>query len=404
MTFDELNGEMKTALTDHRQHIDERLDDMNRRIDTLQVRMEKPPTGAARGSALNIALDNKKLLRPDQKIADVVGEELPDGIKAGEIDLGRMFKGIATGEWRGAEAERRVISHKTLGETPDTAGGYLLPETVSSNILDLARPVSTFIRAGALTMPISSSRHALPQLTQDPTGTWKAESGRAAFSDLLFGRINLIPRTFVVLVKGSVELFEDSSVIEGFINQTFASAIACGIDRVAYLGNGTNEPMGLWNTSGVNAIAGGGALADYDKFLDAAQKIYEANYPGDYTGLSVVMPPRTKTALAKIVTGLTSDKTTLKPPQEYVDMRKFSTTQASITLGAGANESMVMLGDFSQGVLAVRTNITVEATRVGAQGDNSAFTDLQVWLRAYIRADVAAIRPAFFSKITGVTN
>jgi HK97 family phage major capsid protein len=405
MTFEEVSHEMKTTLTEFRGYVDEQISATNRRMDNIQAILERPGLPGTRGgSVLNMALDNKQLLRPDQKISDVVREELPDGIKANEIDLARVFKGIGTGNWKGAEAERRIMTLKSLGESPDSAGGYVLPDLVGATIYDLARPVSTFIRAGALTMPITDGRYALPKLTQDPSGVWKNENSPGTFSDMLFGRTNINPRTLVVLVRASVELFEDAPALAGFINATFANAIASEIDRVAYLGNGASEPLGLWNAPGVNSVAGGGDLATYDKFLDAAQSIYEANYPGEYSGLSVIMPPRTKTALAKIVTGINGDKTSLVPPREFQDMKKFATTQASVKLGASADESMVMVGDFTQAVLVVRTGVTIEATRVGAQGTNSAFTDLQVWLRAYVRVDTAAIRPAFFSKITGVTN
>ena len=50
------------------------------------------------------------------------------------------------------------------------------------------------------------------------------------------------------------------------------------------------------------------------------------------------MPPRTKTALAKIVTGIASDKTPLVPPQEFRDMKKFGHHAGFAKLGVGANE------------------------------------------------------------------
>ena len=274
---------------------------------------------------------------------------------------------------------------------------------VSSQIVDLARARSTFIQAGGLTLPIADGRYSIPTLTAGPSGVWRGENLEVTGSDMTFGRVVISPKTLGILVPCSIELLEDAANLQGFINSVFAETLAKEIDRVCYVGSGVGaEPKGVWTytTGGINTVAGGGALTSYDKIIDATQAIYEDNYQGDYSGLSVVMPPRTYAALNKFKTGISNDQTPLFEPAAVQKMKKFQTTQAPITLGTGTNESMVLVGDYSQAALCVRTGLTLEASRTA--GDS--FKLMQVMLRGYIRADVALIRSPFFCKVTGVTN
>lgn len=373
-----------------------RVQAIERRFDDMEAIGQRPAQERPETREL-CADEDRGFLRKSEKVADHVTADLPDGIKASEISIARILKGIATGGWKGAEAEKRVLSYKALGTTPDTAGGYTVPDIVSANVIDLARASSTFIRAGAKTLPVAAHER-LPKLTQDPTGTWKAENKPATSSGISFGAISLNARLLMFLVYASIELLEDAATqMDGFISQVIGKALAVEIDRVAYTGNGIAEPHGLWNVPGVGSVAGGGALTGFGKFLSAAQAIYEANYAGDYSGLSIIMPPRTGAALAGLTNSLGD---ALRPPDEYQRMAKFTTTQMPKNLGAGSNESAVIVGDFTQAVLATKTPMIFEATNAAA----GAFESGQVAFRGYCRVDVAALRPAFFTKITGVTN
>jgi hypothetical protein len=43
-------------------------------------------------------------------------------------------------------------------------------------------------------------------------------------------------------------------------------------------------------------------------------------------------------------------------------------------------------------LVGIRRTVVIEATRVGADGSNGAFSDLQIWVRGYLRADVKLAR------------
>ena len=56
----------------------------------------------------------------------------------------------------------------------------------------------------------------------------------------------------------------------------------------------------------------------------------------------------------------------LQVPSPYADLAKFMTTQIPANEGAGADESFSIIGDFSQLLWCVRTEMRLEATRVEA--------------------------------------
>ncbi len=61
-----------------------------------------------------------------------------------------------------------------------------------------------------------------------------------------------------------------------------------------------------------------------------------------------------------------------------------------------------MIGDFSQVLVAVRSNIVVQVSREGSDGPHHAFRDLAVLVRAWLRTDVAVVRPNHLVVMKGV--
>ena len=99
----------------------------------------------------------------------------------------------------------------------------------------------------------------------------------------------------------------------------------------------------------------------------------------------------------------------LRPTPWAADLRRFSTTSISTTEGGGGNESYMRVGDFRQCLVGMRTSgINLEVLREGtvtdASGDSwNATTQLLRHVRAYMRVDVALLRPTWFTVLSGVT-
>jgi HK97 family phage major capsid protein len=301
---------------------------------------------------------------------------------------------MLTGRWADAEAERRA-----MGTTVGTAGGFLIPDAVSSNIIDLARNQSVVIRAGALTIPMQNQNLRVVQVLTDPTAAWRAEGVAISESEGTFSALNLTAYSLAALVRVNNELLDDAAMFAATLDQQLSAGLALELDRVALYGNGVGQPLGLRNTTGVNEVsmgANGLAQADYDDILDLVQAIEEDNG----TPTTAVMAPRTKTKLALIKTGIASDLTKLTPPADYTALRRLVSNQVSITETQGSSgvASTMFLGGFENMAFAIRQNITIEATRVA----DDAFAKNQTLIRAIMRADVATFRPSHFGRLIGI--
>ena len=60
------------------------------------------------------------------------------------------------------------------------------------------------------------------------------------------------------------------------------------------------------------------------------------------------------------------------------------------------------MGDFEQLYIGTRADLRLEITRIAGDSTGGAFRAMQVWLRAYLRTDVALARPEHFVVIDGI--
>lgn len=288
--------------------------------------------------------------------------------------------------------------HNVMSTTSDTS---LVPEPLSAEIIDLARSKARVFQAGAQTVPMTSKTLTIARVTGDPTVAWKAENAAHTASDVTTEPLTFTAKTLIASVKMSVELSEDSPNASQIIEDTLASSLALELDRVALIGSGTDpEPQGIFGATNVQTVdlgANGAAITDYDPFSDAYQKVLEANgVPG-----AVIFAPRTWGTLDKL-----KDTTNqpLQPPMSFQQLLALQTTQIPIdqTKGTSVDASHATMGDFLQLLIGLRTDLRIEVSRVASDAAGSAWENLQVWVRAYLRSDVQLAHPDHFTVIDGI--
>lgn len=289
----------------------------------------------------------------------------------------------------------------------DSGGGYLINPELSSQVIDLARSASVAMRAGALTVPMESSELNIARLTGDPTGYWRAEGTEVKSSDLTFDRVTLRPKMLAAIVPITIELLEDAANAASIIEQALMAALGLELDRAILFGPGSeSKPKGIAEFDDVNKVAGVGTPADYTKVSSAVGDIYNANYDGEGSSLSWIMHPRD----AETYDGLT-DTTgqPLNPTPWAAELKRLTTSSLPTDEGAGSNESFSILGDFSQCIVGTRTSgVRVQILDSGQVTDSAgnvhnAASQLKKLIVAHLRADVALLRPTWFSLLEGIT-
>ena len=195
--------------------------------------------------------------------------------------------------------------------------------------------------------------------TNAATGAWKLENDLIRESTVTLERITFRAHTLPLLLKMSVELFEDATNIVELVEREMSASTALELDRVAVVGSGVDpEPRGIKNTTGVLTGSYPGTVADYDWLIDAAAQLWEENEEPNalITGLPLLV------SMAKLT-----------------DSAGQPLTRASVLEGirvfrTPAARANVFLGDFSQLLIGMRTSFRVEVSREGA----GAFERLQV--------------------------
>ena len=205
----------------------------------------------------------------------------------------------------------------------------------------------------------------------------------------------------------SIELLEDAANAASIIESSLQAQLGLKLDQAILAGTGASaEPTGIRNHASVNTITSVGTPTSYSQLTSAIKSIFESNYDRELRDIAWVTNPRdgaTYDALAD-TTGQP-----LRPTPWASDLRRFSTTSISTTEGGGSNESYMLIGDFRQCLVGMRTTgVNIEVLREGTVSDSSgdewnATTQLLRHVRAYMRLDVALLRPSWFTVLSGVT-
>ncbi len=317
-----------------------------------------------------------------------------DGIGPGS--LGKILRAKLLGDpMLLNDAERRA-----MGEGIGSAGGWFVPSLVSGYVIDLARNASCCMKAGAWTLPMDGPEVTLVKVITDPTAFWRAEHSAITESDGVFAPIKLKAVVLGCLLRVSQALLEDSASAGATIEKMLSSALGLELDRVCLLGNGANEPRGLFNCDDINSYSmgsNGAAPTNYDLFSYASQYVLEDNG----TPTAAIMSPRTFGTLDRLKAATTNQP--LVAPQSYQDLNKFYTNQIPVdqTQGTSSAASCAFVGDFKNIVVGMRKQLTID---VSPHAGTDTFAKVEALIRAYMRVDVAVLRENHFTKIVGITE
>ena len=336
--------------------------------------------------------DGIRFLKHEDKLADHYRSDE----RTNQTTTGRIIQGMIRG-WDGMERD-----HRSLVGSEDPQGGYLLPAPMSARMIDLARARMVLSQAGAVTVPIEADSLTIPKLLADPTPYWRGELETITQSSPSFSAIVLKPKAVAILTLVSHEVWEDASGLGRAVEDAMSQALAHEIDRVGLMGGGegnTNEPVGIYHTAGITSVSmatDGAVPTDYDKFLDVIEELEDEN--GEPT--HVIFNPRTKRTLAGLVTGITSDKTKLEPPEDFRNLRRLITTAIPNDLTWGSNQasSAAFMGGFNNLYMGVRDRVRIDVSPHGS----GAFDKMGLWVRAFARVDFALVRPGLVARLGGI--
>lgn len=345
--------------------------------------------------------EKRRILTAEHRMAEHVRGSYPAEFDG--LSIGRLLRGYLTGEWAGAELEARAMA-----SSPTTAGGILIPTPLSARIIDKARNLAAVMRAGAVTVPMTTATLKMGRLTADFTAAWYDEAGAISASDGTLDSVTFTARKLAALVVVNNELLEDAQGIDDVVENSLARALALKLDYTALFGSGTPpEPKGLYSDTDATVIESVGTPSNFAKFVEAIFDVRGENHEPN----AVLYSARTAETLAGLVTGITGDNTPLAAPADFAALTKFVTNQIPDSLSYGSpvttENSAAFVGQWNQMAVGVRSNLVIEVAREGAYNEGgtvySAFQKDQTLIRAILRADVQRLQPKAFCVMKGIT-
>jgi HK97 family phage major capsid protein len=345
------------------------------------------------------------------------GEFLVAPGTAGEITVGGANK--AGGQGLAATIE------KALAEGTSSAGGYLVPVEISSEVLKAVRARVAVMRMLPTIVPVEKELD-ITSLSSGVAADYVAENARLPVSEPVFAQRALLkPKELGVLVPVSNRLLRDARVnpsLEATLESDMADALGFRGDFAFLEGLGVgNEPLGIRNITGKTPspnLGANGASLTYDHILDLVAVL--RNVPGAQFGRpGFIFHPRTLSTLEKLKDGedrYLSDAGLLTKNASgtggtLVGYPFQTTTYIPTDVEVGTSDDcsyIVFASDWNECWIGENQQLTIEASgdamysADGGVTQISAFQNRQTVYRAVTAHDIALRRPEFFSVMEGV--
>lgn len=285
-----------------------------------------------------------------------------------------------------------------------TAGGAgagaELVFTEPGSFIDMLRSRIVTAALGATFLPGLEGDVAFPRQTGSATATWQGENPGAdvAESSQALDQLVLSPNELMARTHVSRKLLVQSTInAEQMIRRDLAAINARAIDKAGLHGAGGNEPTGVYNASGVNAVAMGGAIT-WAKIVELETAVVADD--ADVGVMAYATTPEVRgnakttekaaTTAQFLWTGSVTDG-------EMNGFHAMASNQIAKNLGVGTNEHGIIFAVWSElyigewGVM----ELIVDPYTLAAQG--------MIRIISHLMADVGLRHAQAFAKGTGLT-
>jgi HK97 family phage major capsid protein len=356
----------------------------------------RPPNGNIEGQRDGQSHDERwidegtgrevRVLRPDQSV-----RESRDSLG---YDLGDFLRCCVRGGTKNPELRA------AMGEGSGAAGQYFVPTPLSAELIDRLRAKSVLIRAGMRTVPMTAETLYMARVGSDPVVVQHAENTADLDNNIspTIERIGFTAHALGVIVRCSRELVEDTGVGGGLgdvLTSIFAKAMAVEIDSECLFNVGSSNTItGLKYYPSVPTTAFNGTPADYTVILNGIGALLSRN--ADFP-TAAIMATRSYMQLAGLQNSLHD---AMRKPDILDNFPLLETSKIPVNDGVGSpatfNGSAVYIGDFTQAMLGVRTDLRVTTL-------NERYAEAgQIAFSAWWRGDFQLRHPESFDIQTGL--
>lgn len=291
------------------------------------------------------------------------------------------------------------LTRAGLDTLTDTAGQELI-FTEEGSFIDLLRNRAMIMQLGATVLPGLVGNVAFPKQIGAGTFSWMAENSGSDVgeSNLTLDQVVLSPKTGQSTTSYSRQLLNQSNVnVDGLVQSDLVQITSLAIDRAAIHGSGaSNQPTGIYATSGVNAVAFGGPIT-LAKTVDMETEIATDN--ADIGTMAYLTTPGARGTAKKTQEFSSTNGMALWRDGEVNGYRAEASNQVSSVMNAsaatGGSSHGIIFGVWSQLLFGEwgAMEIITDPYRLKKQG--------MIEVTNFIMIDIKARYPESFCKGTG---
>jgi HK97 family phage major capsid protein len=297
------------------------------------------------------------------------------------------------------------------------AGGFLIPEDVSGEIIELLRPASVVMAFGPRIVPMDNGNLTMNRINVGTTASYIGELQDVPATGVQFGQIKLSSKKLAALVPISNDLLQSASTqADAIVRDDLVMSLATRMDLAFIRGSGTQfSPLGMRNQLTGTAFATSNVLSanvtvnlqnvtnDLGR-LELA--LMNANVPMTRAGW--IMAPRTAMYLRNLRDG---NGNKAFPEMDAGTLRGYPfrvTTNVPVNLGGGGTESEIYLADFAHVLVGEQNGIELAISTEAAYRDASnnlqaSFSRDETVVRAIAKHDFGLRHLPCVAILTGVT-
>lgn len=299
--------------------------------------------------------------------------------------------------------------------TNGAAGGFLVPEDVSSEIIELLRPQSVIMRGGPRVVPLPNGNLTMNRKVAGANFSYTGEQQDIGATGISLGQVKLSAKKLTGLIPISNDLLRSASIAADRLVRddiVEGSAIAMDTNFLRSVG-GDNAPLGLrhqltgtaFAATNILAVTAGNTLASITGDL-GRMELALLNQNISLAGAAWVGAPRTMMRLRNIRDGNGNYGFPEVQQGRLRNLPFFDTTTIPINLGGGAESELyliafphVLVGEHSGLEIATST----EAAYKDATGTmQAAFSRDETVMRAIQHHDIGLRHLPAVAVMTGI--
>lgn len=293
-----------------------------------------------------------------------------------------------------------------------TAGGFLVPEVFSNDVIQHLKARSVVRKLGARTLPMVEQILRIPKITAGASASYTGESTNITSSQLGTGQVTLSAKKLTALVPVSNDLLRSPSAeADRHVRDDMVRSIAAREDQAFIRDDGTSgTPKGLryWATA-ANIITANATVSLANRFTDLGKLVVAlkaANIP--MTNPAWIFAPRTENDLATVLNsnGIPAFR------DEILQGKLWSwpigvTTNVPTNLGSAGTQSEIYLVDMDEVIIGDRMNLVLDVSSEAAYYDGSAvvaaFSRDETVVRVILEHDLVVKHDEAVAVLTAVT-